>query len=374
MIGSVTPDDPPRADLARGVPSSEAAVRHGQRCRSELAGPRAAAPGVGPVRASVVLPTHDRPALLAEAVASVAAQTFADRELLVVDDGSDPPVDGPTLAARFGPWVRVLRHERGRGGPAAKNTGAAAARGEVLAFLDDDDLYAPTYLERAVGALDRHPALDAVFMGVAWFGERAEQGQTDYEQALAKTLAEAAGQEVEPGLLVFGEALLPALLKRVPMAFQRPVVRRAAFERLGGYREGVLLWDGDWALRAAMTLNTGLLTEGLYRQRAAGQGYSSRADRRLEHLLSSLEIRRHLLETARAGRANRQRTVLLRQAVARSSFHLAFHHAAEGAPGPALRAWLASQQAWPDLGRVRFLARLASRVWSRQPVATDGPI
>ncbi|MDE2565169.1 MAG: glycosyltransferase family 2 protein, partial [Burkholderiales bacterium] len=79
-------------------------------------------------RVSVILPTHDRPALLQEALASLQAQTFGDWEAVVVDDASDPPVRNDWGDAR----VRVVRHEAARGGAAAKNSGIAQARGEVV--------------------------------------------------------------------------------------------------------------------------------------------------------------------------------------------------------------------------------------------------
>ena len=61
----------------------------------------------------------------------------------------------------------MLRHSSSQGGAAAKNTSVAAARGEILASLDDD-LWAPEYLEHALHVLDHQPELDLVLMGVTW--------------------------------------------------------------------------------------------------------------------------------------------------------------------------------------------------------------
>jgi len=104
---------------------------------------------------SVIIPTYNRPGLVAEAVVSVLAQTFRDFELLVVDDGS---TDGTaeTLAA-FAGQVTVLRHPDRRGVSAARNTGVAAAQGEWLAFLDSDDLWLPEKLDRQMAFLKAHP-------------------------------------------------------------------------------------------------------------------------------------------------------------------------------------------------------------------------
>ena len=77
---------------------------------------------------TVVLPTHDRPRLLAEAIASVRAQTWENWDLIVVDDASDPPASIPD-----DPRCALIRNVRSRGGAEAKNAGAFQARGDVLA-------------------------------------------------------------------------------------------------------------------------------------------------------------------------------------------------------------------------------------------------
>lgn len=105
---------------------------------------------------SVVVPTHDRPVPLRRAVASALAQTVSDLEIIVVDDGSAEP-------ARFDDErVRVLRHETALGAPAARNAGVAASRGDVVAFLDDDDEWLPAKLARQLAVLEARPELALV--------------------------------------------------------------------------------------------------------------------------------------------------------------------------------------------------------------------
>jgi glycosyltransferase involved in cell wall biosynthesis len=87
---------------------------------------------------SIVVPTYDRAGFLAEALASVVAQTVADWECVVVDDGSPEPVALPEPAD---PRIRVVRRARNGGPAAARNTGLLEARGAFVTFLDDDDLY-----------------------------------------------------------------------------------------------------------------------------------------------------------------------------------------------------------------------------------------
>src|SRR4051794_24489754 len=107
-------------------------------------------------RVTVVIPTRGRWRTLSTgALPSALAQEGVDLELVVVDDGS---VDGTAsgLAALDEERVRVVRHERRLGLARARNAGIAAARGEWVAFLDDDDLWPPwklrTQLELAAAA------------------------------------------------------------------------------------------------------------------------------------------------------------------------------------------------------------------------------
>lgn len=102
-------------------------------------------------RVSVVVPTRGRPGFLRRAVGSVLAQTFPDVEVVVVDDGPSPEV-AAFVAGHADERVRLIRHETNRGVATARNTGVAAARGEYLAFLDDDDVWLPHKLERQLAA------------------------------------------------------------------------------------------------------------------------------------------------------------------------------------------------------------------------------
>jgi glycosyltransferase involved in cell wall biosynthesis len=101
---------------------------------------------------SVIIPTHNRSQLLALSLRSVLWQRNVDFELIVVDDGStdDTPHRLQSIADQR---VRVVRHERAQGVSSARNRGIAEARGEWVAFLDDDDLWAPDKLALQLEAL-----------------------------------------------------------------------------------------------------------------------------------------------------------------------------------------------------------------------------
>ncbi|MFO0934683.1 MAG: glycosyltransferase family A protein [Planctomycetota bacterium] len=110
-------------------------------------------------RVSVVMPVRDGAAYLAAAIESVLAQDVPPHEVIVVDDGS---TDGSgAIAARAGGPVRVLAGRFG-GAAAARNAGVAASSGDVLAFLDHDDLWTAGRLGPQLAALAREPRVELV--------------------------------------------------------------------------------------------------------------------------------------------------------------------------------------------------------------------
>ena len=119
---------------------------------------------------SVIIPVYKVEPYLDACVASVAAQTFSDLEILLVDDGG--PDGCPALCdawAQKDPRVRVIHRENG-GLSAARNTGIDAATGQFLAFVDSDDLLEPDTLRRAYEAQRQHDA-DLVIFNLVYVDE-----------------------------------------------------------------------------------------------------------------------------------------------------------------------------------------------------------
>ena len=117
-----------------------------------------------PPRVSVVIPAYAAAAFIEKTLDSVAAQTFKDFELVVVDDGS--PDDTKSVVdrwfARTGTRGTCVRRENGRIA-VARNTGLKAATGALIALLDHDDLWRPEKLALCVAEFDAHP--EAVLVG-----------------------------------------------------------------------------------------------------------------------------------------------------------------------------------------------------------------
>jgi glycosyltransferase involved in cell wall biosynthesis len=182
---------------------------------------------------SVVVPAFNAERFLGEAIESVLVQTYAPVETIVVDDGS---ADRTAAIAGSYAGVSVIVQEN-RGPSAARNRGFAAARGELIAFHDSDDVMTPDKLEVQAGHLIDNPSIGCVL---------AEQ----------KLL-------VEPGaelpFWVKGSKVPTLMPPRPPELADEPmvhpmtmVVRRTAFERVGDFDESMrAAEDFDWMLRAS---------------------------------------------------------------------------------------------------------------------------
>jgi glycosyltransferase involved in cell wall biosynthesis len=109
---------------------------------------------------SVIIPTHDRAALVQQSVESVLSQTYENVEIVVVDDGSAD--DTSTILEPLKDRITYVFQEN-RGRSAARNSGVSLSRGEFLIFLDSDDLLLPAAVETQFGYLRDHPDVDIIF-------------------------------------------------------------------------------------------------------------------------------------------------------------------------------------------------------------------
>ncbi|MFN4258708.1 MAG: glycosyltransferase [Gemmataceae bacterium] len=113
-------------------------------------------------RVSVILPTWNRAEMIMAAIASVCRQAYPHWELLVIDDGSTDATP-EVLAAITDPRVRVIRQEHAGCG-VARNRGLAESRGDIIAYIDSDNVWYPTYLEEVVAAFDAAPDRQCLYL------------------------------------------------------------------------------------------------------------------------------------------------------------------------------------------------------------------
>ncbi len=220
---------------------------------------------------TAITPVYNGERYLAKAIRSVLDQTLPPDEIIVVADGS---TDASAEVARaFGPPVRVLT-QANLGPAAARNWGVAHATGDLLAFLDADDLWLPDKLARQVQVLHDAPACEAVLGGVENF---ISPELDDRQQQM---LTRSAGQH--------GTHHIGALL-----------IRTASFRRIGMFddrwRHGEFIeW---WARAGRLALCHTILPELVMRRRLHANNLTrSEQDGRREYLTMLREHMRSLRE------------------------------------------------------------------------------
>ncbi len=123
-----------------------------------------------PELVSTIIPTYNRAALLVRALDSVAAQGYRPIEVVIIDDGStDDTVE--VVQSRRAQLARrgidvIFHQQKNQKAPKARNVGMELARGNLLAFLDSDDLWLPTFVETIVRLMDQHPKCGMGFSGI----------------------------------------------------------------------------------------------------------------------------------------------------------------------------------------------------------------
>lgn len=114
---------------------------------------------------SVVIPTHNRADLLPRAINSALNQTIDDIEIIVVSDGSTDGTDSLMDKCACDSRVKYIKYTPARGGNYARNTGIKVAKGEFVAFLDDDDEWLPTKLEKQLVVMESDKSIGLVYTG-----------------------------------------------------------------------------------------------------------------------------------------------------------------------------------------------------------------
>ncbi|MCZ7525077.1 MAG: glycosyltransferase family 2 protein [Acidimicrobiia bacterium] len=186
------------------------------------------------MRISVVIPTHDRAALVTRAVTCALSQERPPDEVVVVDDGS---TDGTAeLLADFGPELRYVRQEH-EGAAAARNRGVQEATGDWIAFLDSDDVWLPDHLRAVEAALEGTSGEASLyFRDVTWSsGDRAGEDRE------GRHLWDLAGFSIEEPYRLERRGADWVLLPYQPMMLQASTVRRATYLALGGLRPDLFL-------------------------------------------------------------------------------------------------------------------------------------
>jgi glycosyltransferase involved in cell wall biosynthesis len=104
-------------------------------------------------KVSVIIPTYNRGDIIERAIHSALTQTLRDIEVIIVDDASTDNT-GAVISRIDDPRIRYIKHNENSGGSAARNTGIDHAKGQYIAFLDSDDSWKPTKLEKQLSVIE----------------------------------------------------------------------------------------------------------------------------------------------------------------------------------------------------------------------------
>jgi glycosyltransferase involved in cell wall biosynthesis len=209
---------------------------------------------------SAVIPTFNRAADVAIAVGTAVAQRYpADAlEIIVVDDGGTDDT-AAVLTRRFGDRVRYLRKPNG-GVASARNAGMAAARGSLIALLDDDDEWMPDKIARQVELLTRRPDIGMVITDV----ERMDERRIGFEIFRRREFIPVDGW------------VLPQVLRNPALAPASAMFRREVLAATGGFDASLrTAEDLDFHLRVALRFPIAVIAETLTRAMRGHQGLSA---------------------------------------------------------------------------------------------------
>ena len=278
---------------------------------------------------SAVITTFNNGPMAVEAVRSVHAQTYEPIECVVVDDGSGPE----TLAAlrELGDQIRLIERPH-KGISAARNVGVRESRGELVAFLDADDQWAPEKVERCVPR----------------FAESERVGAAYTRVVVADSVK---GQRYELSVYGIDGRIDRALFTDCRMSMSSLVVRREAFDRVGLFDESMAMAeDWDLMLRLAEQYDFAHVPEPLTIRRIHGENITSRrSDLYPAHYLKVL--RKALARCPDAYRP------LEARAMAKARFRFGLEHYRRFDMAPARREFVRSLRRRPTGEALSYWAR-----------------
>ena len=227
---------------------------------------------------TVIIPAYNSGKFISQAVQSVLEQDCAPYEVLVIDDGSTD--DTKAVLSQFDKSIKYFYQEN-RGPSSARNMGINMAKGEYIAFLDADDLWAPGKLEVQLEFLESHRDIGLVFSDIEQFDE---------EKILERPCI--AEQVFEPGKATqvpLREAFVKLLIKNF-IPTNTVMVRRECFKKAGLFDEGLrIVEDRDMWLRIAAHFKVARIPLVLCKRRLHGSNISGDQERYISSLITVLE-------------------------------------------------------------------------------------
>lgn len=269
-------------------------------------------------RVSVIIPAYNVSEFIDETLASIFAQTYRDFEVIVINDGSPDTGELENVIEKY--FGEVIYIKQGnQGAAAARNAGIENARGELIAFLDGDDVWLPEFLDRQIKALDER-SLDMIYCDALLFGEHRGKSNTYMEKAPSKgavtpeTLIDARCNVITSGTVIKKQKIAEA-------GFFNPTAMRTEDFEL-------------WFSLAKRGVRIGFQRDVLLKYRVRRTGLSGDSIKETERTVRSLEIitaRNQLTEAEEKLRRRQIRFAEAHHELAKGKYYLARENYGEAA-------------------------------------------
>ena len=272
---------------------------------------------------SVIIPAYNSASYIEEALNSIFDQTFKDFEVIVVDDGSTDTTK--RILEKYGERIRYYYQKNG--GPAsARNHGIREAHGQYIAFLDADDLWLPTKLEKQLALFQRNEQLGMVTTGACSFDEKGVYG---YSTNKRKTLMTG---DIARNIFLHSNIGTPTVL-----------VRKEVFDTIGLFEENIRQGEDDnmW-IRIAANYEVELIDEALIKVR----NHPQRMTLNKEELLESVQANIQLLKTRYGEKVKSKIAEAIPQKISYIQFAIGYGYYESGNYSKARRAFAKGAYNW----------------------------
>lgn len=209
-------------------------------------------------KVSIIMSAYNRAGYITETIESIRNQTYQNWELIIVDDGSD---DNTEEIIEKTVDARIQFYKAGRVGIRSKikNIGLEKATGELIAFIDSDDLWAQTKLEKQIGALQQYPEAGFSLTGGYNFRKLNEPLEYFYKQREG---------------IKYGNTFIPFFKSEVAATTSTLILRKECVQVIGGFKIKPLS-DVNFILSLANNFNAIILYEPLFYRRLHDTNLSS---------------------------------------------------------------------------------------------------
>lgn len=213
--------------------------------------------GQAGLKISIIMPTYNRAKYILETIESIRHQTYSNWELIIVDDGSDDITEQLVLSIRD---ERIQFHKAGRIGIVGKikNIGINKSSGDLIAFIDSDDLWEKTKLEKQVMAFKKYPEAGFCLTGGYNFKKFGEPLDYFYKKN--------EGERID-------NLLIPIFKSEVTCFAQTLMLRRECIEVAGFYKENKTMSDVEFIIDLALKVKGIILYESLVFRRIHDENY-----------------------------------------------------------------------------------------------------